>query len=328
MEPSTSSIWLGESGPRQPSDSVASMITLRPGAEVESAIGTLRDLAREVTNLTNAQSPYERLDDWRAWTSQAFRRARAILPERELQRVVLGPRLESLFSTDQTTRSARTVAAAIDTELQVRIEELNDAAKELEGEWERWHRGQATAIVLDTNVLMQFGPRLGLVNWHDRVAGHGYRTPVVVLVPIQVVEELDVQKDRGADNSKRAAARAVLRWLDDSFPLGTPAVRLRGDGTPRDEGAWLRVWWMTTTGCHCRDPMRTSSTACSDSKASYDARCCSRRTAACSCAHGHSASTPGTWGRRLCLRSHPPTREPTSPTESTMVHLIDGAHPR
>jgi hypothetical protein len=230
------------SRPRQPSDSVASMITLRPGAEVESAISTLRDLAREVTSLTNAESPYKRLDDWRVWTSQASRRARAILPERELQRVVLGPRFDSLFSMDQTTRSAPTVAAAIDTELQIRIEELNDAARELEREWERWHSGQATAIVLDTNVLMQFGPRLRLVNWHDRVAELGYLTPVVVLIPIQVVEELDVQKDRGADNSKRAAARAVLRWLDDSFPLGTPAVRLRGDGVPRDEGAWLQVW--------------------------------------------------------------------------------------
>ncbi len=218
------------------------MITLRPGADVESAIQTLQDLAREVTILSNGESPHKRLDDWRAWTAQAIRRARTILPEHELQSVVLGPRFDALFSMDQSTHSARTVAAAIDTELQVRIEELNAWAKELEGEWEHWHRGQATAIVLDTNVLMQFGPRLRLVNWHDRVAGDFYRTPVIILIPIQVVEELDAQKDRGADNSKRAAARAVLRWLDDSFPLGTDMVRLHGDGVPKDEGAWIQVW--------------------------------------------------------------------------------------
>jgi hypothetical protein len=66
---------------------------------------------------------------------RAIRRLRAILTEHEVQSVVLGPRFGSMFSMGRCTRSARTVTAAIDTELQVRIGDLDIWAKELKGEW-------------------------------------------------------------------------------------------------------------------------------------------------------------------------------------------------
>lgn len=129
----------------------------------------------------------------------------------------------------------------IDAELDTRARGLADAADELELEWSKWHSGQGTAIILDTNVLMEYGTRVRLVDWHD-LADLTYRPPVMVLIPIQVIEELDVLKDRGNDNQKRATARAVLRWLDTSFPLGQDSVRMTGAGVPDGEGATLRVW--------------------------------------------------------------------------------------
>jgi hypothetical protein len=65
---------------------------------------------------------------------------------------------------------------------------------------------------------MQFGPRLRLVSWHDRVAGHGYRTPVVVL------ERVLAPGDR-IDILEFAAALQVSRT-----PLLTAIDRLQIEG--------------------------------------------------------------------------------------------------
>lgn len=121
--------------PPPPHGGFAGVITFRPGADVESAIRTLQDLARRVTSLFNGVEPHKRLDDWQAWTVRAIRRLRAILTEHEVRSVVLGPRFGSMFSMGRCTRSARTVTAAIDTELQVGIGDLDIWAKEPKGEW-------------------------------------------------------------------------------------------------------------------------------------------------------------------------------------------------
>ncbi|WIE68476.1 PIN domain-containing protein [Curtobacterium sp. MCLR17_054] len=211
------------------------MIKLRAGVDVQQVIATLRDLSRSLSNIRGrgGVTP-RRMYEWRVWSADAIRRASLLLPERELERVVLGSRFTMLHSTDPNN-------ALIDAELDTRARALVDAADELELEWSKWHSGQGTAIILDTNVLMEYGTRVRLVDWHD-LADLTYRPPVVVLIPIQVVEELDVLKDRGSDNQKRATARAVLRWLDTSFPLGQDSIHMTGAGVPDGEGATLRVW--------------------------------------------------------------------------------------
>ncbi|MBF4606540.1 PIN domain-containing protein [Curtobacterium sp. VKM Ac-1393] len=211
------------------------MIKLRAGVDVQQVIETLRDLSRSLSNIRGrgGVTP-RRMYEWRVWSADAIRRASLLLPERELERVVLGSRFTMLHSTDPNN-------ALIDAELDFRARGLADAADELELEWSKWHSGQGTAIILDTNVFMEYGTRVRLVDWHD-LADLTYRPPVVVLIPIQVVEELDVLKDRGSDNQKRATARAVLRWLDRSFPLGQDSIHMTGAGVPDGEGATLRVW--------------------------------------------------------------------------------------
>lgn len=126
------------------------------------------------------------------------------------------------------------LSALIDSELDTRLHEIDCALQQIDDALRSWGRDRI-AIVLDTGVLLTAGARVAQIPWDD-VLDDITRTAAFV-VPIQVVEELDRQKELRS-GELRNNARYALKWLDGIVDAGN-------DPRPfptSQSAATIRVW--------------------------------------------------------------------------------------
>jgi rRNA-processing protein FCF1 len=199
-----------------------------------SVRGLLTTLMRQVSDIRGSGgSALDRLNQWRDWSAQALPLGRLHLTRDSLQEVVLGGRF-MLLQTLAPADYGPMLSSLIDTELQVRLDQLGEAIQELDQIRDSWKPGRL-AVILDTNVLLAAGPRVTKIKW-DAVLGRSI-SHAAFAIPIQVVEELDRLKDRGSNGVRGDAAHA-LRWIDDLSLSGDLPVAFE-TGAPNTT---IRVW--------------------------------------------------------------------------------------
>jgi hypothetical protein len=193
------------------------VIALRTTADAAHAVGMLRNAARSVGNIIGkGGSAVERLQSWRAWVSTSSTVLSPLLTDAAIRTHVRGD-LHDLLQTVIPELYGDQLTWLVDSELIRRKAQLEAAADELDTDLQRWTKcGRGTALVLDTNVLLEFGKNLAHARWFH-VANELPRGTMSLVIPIQVVEELDGLKDRGAETARKLA-RATLRWIDELFP--------------------------------------------------------------------------------------------------------------
>jgi hypothetical protein len=219
------------------------MIELLPDSEATAAIAQLRDLVSQLERIRGSGgSGQDMLNDWREWSARALYRGATLFSSASMRGALLGDRFE-LLHTISVRDQAPTLAHLLNAELQLRLETLNAAIAEIES----FRRSLGTlAVVLDTSIMMNAGPRVARIAWDDVVGG--LTSHASFIVPIRVVEELDNLKDRGSSQQKREAQFA-LKWLDETVQGSTspapfpPAVEATETEVARDAGtARIRVW--------------------------------------------------------------------------------------
>lgn len=173
------------------------------------------------------------LNAWREWSARSSALANGLFPEQTVRQVILGTQfamLQSLAVADYGPGLSMVIGAEIGN----RTSELDRAIKEIEDTQATWGHG-LLAIILDTGVLLNAGPRIARIRWDD-VLNTITRTAAFV-IPIQVVEELDQQK-RNRNGELRANAAYALKWLGRRVDAGNHAVPFPSD----DSSSTLRVW--------------------------------------------------------------------------------------
>lgn len=212
------------------------MIELRPGAKREDARSLLEELRLELSNVRRAHaSPVDRLNSWRSWSALAPVRARAHLTERSVRETVLGSQfamLQNIAAGDY----GPSLSLLIDTEIDTRLHDLEQVIRQMDDAHKAW-RGRI-AVVLDTTVVLEAGPRLARIAWDDVLNEISRKAAFVI--PIQVVEELDRLKDRG-NAEPRNKARFALKWLGDLLKSGNAPQPFKVE-TSRDSEASIQVW--------------------------------------------------------------------------------------
>lgn len=214
------------------------MIELRHGGTPQGARALLEELKRQLTNVAGSGlTAVDRLNAWRNWSALAPGQARGQLTERTVREVVLGSQfamLQSLVVADYGPG----LSGLIDAEIATRIHDLELGIQQIDRTVATWRHGSGIAVILDTSVVHEAGPRIAKMSWDDLLDEITRKASFVV--PIQVVEELDTLKDRG-NAEPRSKARFALRWLGDFLNTGNVRVSFPIE-TSQDSEATIQVW--------------------------------------------------------------------------------------
>jgi hypothetical protein len=188
-----------------------SRMRLRPEVDVHHVIAELRRLAVEAENLYPYGAGPRReqallfRDQYLAWADTTERTLRNLLADEDVQAGLYTQRHWHIRNlTSGTARPAELINAEIDTQA-TRLRRTADA---LETSVARLTATPGQIVVCDTNVFLHY-QRFDQVDWSG-IAG---TTPVRLVLPLIVIEELDAKKYAGDPGLRRRAQR-VLRVLE------------------------------------------------------------------------------------------------------------------
>jgi len=140
------------------------------------------------------------------------------LAEDDVPRVLATPRYWALQTGNLSSWGQADVAAYIRQELAERIEFLTNEGDALIAEHYRWEpedkfggrRLTLTAVVLDTNVLLAHHATLSTTDW-AKLLDLLPNTAIGLAIPLQVVRELDRQKNANHNNVNRATKEELRK---------------------------------------------------------------------------------------------------------------------
>ena len=210
------------------------MLKLIPGASPRDAAAALRERALEARNILGAAHTGGGM--LRAYLQYALDSVRQLdnhFVASDVRRLIQTRRYWSLQSS--------TDGVAVDLIPSVILEEVSDksrdleaAALRLESDHARWQRGRL--VVPDTSALIH-GPKVW--DW-DPAADLGFRdSSVHIVVPIQVLDELDDLKEATKQHT-RNRARRTLNWLNMKMGNQQSVLLRRGGAEESDEGLIVR----------------------------------------------------------------------------------------
>jgi rRNA-processing protein FCF1 len=189
----------------------------RKGVELDGAVGQLRRLVTEGGNVRSSSHDPERVrEQFLVWVHDVERALLGLFTD-----VRLGKVHTERFWRIHSSPAAMTSRAfeLISDELEIQISWLHSLAGHLEEEASRAAYPGSTIAVTDTNALLHY--RLfNEVPWPEIVGA----SPVRLVVPLRVVDELDAKKAaRRTDLADRAAT--VLTHLEQRVgpAIGSPA---------------------------------------------------------------------------------------------------------
>ncbi|WP_328933245.1 MULTISPECIES: PIN domain-containing protein [unclassified Streptomyces] len=183
------------------------LITPLPGTNRDNLIEVLRGEQTKVINLRGRHfgSAYQALLAYLSWSSDAVRMLRGQIRAADIDRLVLtrrhGALLDGVGHLAGSDQQAF-VNGIVGLELDERIEEFEKAIKEYTALTERWNPSRRI-LVPDTTLFIQHPEKIEHADFAALLGGGP--EPVHVLVPMMVVDELDVLKET---KDKRARWRA------------------------------------------------------------------------------------------------------------------------
>ncbi len=217
------------------------LVTPRPGVNRDNLLKSLQSVHNEVFNLRAGSGPstaYKRLLAYLEWTSNAVRMLGNQISSADLDRLVLTRRHELLLSgvggmTSTEMEVQRVVNGLVSLELDQRVEAFDAAIKALDAQIGRWP-AYGHFVVPDTSFYIEHDQKLKDADFGPLI--DVWQSPVTVLMPIVIVDELDGLK-QSKDKHVRWRAGYTLAVLDMVFTNTAGAARLRaGDVVPGADG--------------------------------------------------------------------------------------------
>lgn len=231
------------------------MVSLRPDASVQNAIGHLDALANKAhTILGSASDAVGAFNAYLSWSVEAMRTLRTVLDAESVISLLETTGFRLIHAADPGAYSHAALGQLVRTELDAQVRTLDEVKKSLRAELLRWEfRGAMTLEpsvhigVLDTNVLMLHGQHLPERDWNgllDVRVGQ----PIVLVIPQAVIRELDRLKRAngkmrvgGKEYEQRDLARRALRTINHAFPEQQTTYGLRERATTGEVVSILRL---------------------------------------------------------------------------------------
>lgn len=214
------------------------LVTPRLGINRDNLLKDLRSARTGASRLQGGgpQTAHKRLLGYLEWTSDTVRMLGNQISSADLERLVLTRRYEQLLSgvSDLSTLlDERVPNSLVALEVQQRADAFDEAITALDGQIQQW-KSYSHFVVLDTSFFIQHEDKLEEVDFGPLI--DVWQSPVNLLVPIVVVDELDRLK-QSKDRHVRWRAGYTLAILDRVFEKTTGRARLRaGDIVPPAPG--------------------------------------------------------------------------------------------
>lgn len=179
-----------------------------------------------------------RLSAYLEWVTNSVRMLEHRVGTADIDRLVLTRGYERLLAAAGTLAGGdigtqRVLNGLVSHEIQQRVQDLEEAVRDLDAQIRRWPQDVAFAVA-DTSVYIEHDDKLRDLDFAALLPAAGAPKLVMVIVPVIVLDELDGLKPRGGDALRRWRASYTLAVLDDLFSGPGPRGILRqpaADGT-------------------------------------------------------------------------------------------------
>lgn len=206
------------------------LVTPRPGVNRDNLLNSLRSVQTEVFNLRGGgpQGHYKRLLAYLEWTSNAVRMLSNQISDADLRELVLTRRYELLLGgvgnmTGNEIEVQRAVNFLVSLELDQRVEAFDAAIKALQARITRWTQ-YSHFVVPDTSFYIKHPQKLEIADFGPLI--NVWQSPIHILVPMVVVDELDRLKEI-KDRDVRWRAGYTVGVIDRVFAETTAPGWLR-----------------------------------------------------------------------------------------------------
>ena len=215
------------------------LVTPYPGANRDDVLHTLRELKSAAQNAGNVHGPAQsRLAAYLESATDSVRMLENRVSTADIDRLVLTRGYDRLLAAAGTLAGAdiatqRVLNGLVSHEIQQRIQAIEDAIRDLDAQIHRWPRDIAY-LVADTSVYIEHDDKLRDLEFAPLLPGAWLDKPILIIVPVIVLDELDGLKLRGGDPLRRWRASHTLAVLEDLFSQPGPRGVLRqpaADGT-------------------------------------------------------------------------------------------------
>ncbi len=236
------------------------LVTPLPGANREHLLKTLKDMHTAVSNLyTGGSGPADdRLTAYVEWTTTALQHLGNQVSSADLDRLVLNPGYGRLLSavgrlTSLEAGTQRVLNGMVSLELQQRVEAFEAACKTLETQIQHWS-GQGIFVLPDTSIYIESPDKLEDLDFAPLVEPDWWDSPIQILVPIVVVDELDGLKNKASKPHAKWRAGYTLDVLDQVFAKSTGPATLRAPDPVASRG-YVRMEMVFDPPGHVRLPI-------------------------------------------------------------------------
>jgi PIN domain len=215
------------------------LVTLYPGANRDDVLRTLRDIKSAAQAANNAHGPaHNRLTAYLEWATDSVRMLEHRVSTADIDRLVLTRGYERLLATAGTFTGAdigteRMLNGLVGHEIQRGAQALEEAIQALDAQIRRWPKDTYYAVA-DTSVYIEHDDKLRDLDFAPLLPGVWLDKPVVVIVPVIILDELDGLKQRGGDALRKWRASYTLGVFEDVFSRSGDRGILRqpaADGT-------------------------------------------------------------------------------------------------
>jgi hypothetical protein len=218
------------------------LVTPYPGANRDDVLRALRDIQSAVQNAGNVHGQaYDRLTAYLEWATNAVRMLEHRLSSADIDRLVLTRGYDRLLAAAGTlasteTGTQRVLNGLVSHEIWQRSQALEEAIRDLDTQIRRWPQDVAYTVA-DTSVYIEHDDKLRDLDFAPLALDVWLDKPVVVIVPVAVLDELDGLKQRGGDAHRKWRASYTLAVMDDIFSRTGAQSILRKPAADRTRGA-------------------------------------------------------------------------------------------
>ena len=184
-----------------------------------------------------------RLAAYLEWATNSIRMLEHRVSAADIDRLVLARGYDRLLAaagslTGEDTGTQRVLNGLVNNEIQQRSQVLDEAIRDLDAHGRRWPEGTLYAIA-DTSFYIEHDSKLRETDFAPLLPGAWLDKPIMIIVPIIVLDELDGLKQRGGTSHVKWRASYTLAAFDAVFSeAGTQAI-LRQPAADRTRGPVL-----------------------------------------------------------------------------------------
>jgi hypothetical protein len=225
------------------------MIRLLPGASPDTTLKMLATAVNEAVTVSSAGYASDRYNSYVEWASRNGNLLAHYLHADEVDALITSRRYWSLLALDISTIPFGALAQLVDGEVQQRVRALEEAKRRIEADLQLWDNGKAVAVVLDTGAwLKYFDDPMNYDEWREQLDERPH-VPLVITIPMKVVDELDGSKRNRVDAPKggksiRFRAGLALKYLEAQGVVPGERVKLQEGSTasaPPTQTVYLSV---------------------------------------------------------------------------------------